>query len=536
MSIDGVNYQSTGTFTGLPFGYYNILVKDAVGQTANSTVLVDGNCPVVTATATPETCNLNDGTITAIGDHGFPTFQWSIDGVNFQVTNIFTGLKSGNYTVTIRDMLGGTGTCTVTVPNTCISVTAAVVNSQCDNKSGSITATSGGGGTPPYTYSIDGTNFQSSVLFGALAAGNYTLSMKDQTGRTGTIPATVAIDTNLTVDAGPDLRFCQGGSATLGATSNGSSFPWSPATGLDNPATADPQASPSDSTKYYLTATLGVCSHTDSVMVDVKPAPVADAGRDTSICSVQSVQLNGNGSLNSSRPGSSGAAGLNYRWTPSTGLDQPASPDPNVSQPPANITYRLVVTDANGCSSVNDAQVTITVTPPPKVFAGDDTAILIGQPIRLQATDINHSGFDSYSWSPSTGLSNPSIANPIAIPSQSITYTVLASTPDGCEGSASVSIKIYSSIGIFVPNAFTPNGDGHNDVLRAIPLGLRAFRNFSIYNRSGQRIFFTANPSEGWDGSFNGRPQDSGVYVWIATGTDINGHLIESNGTVTLIR
>jgi gliding motility-associated-like protein len=522
-TLDGVNYQISSRFTGLSYGYYNVLVKDGAGVTSNATVLVGGGCPVVTATATAATCNLNDGSITATAGQGFPTYQWSIDGVNFQVTNIFTGVKSGNYTVTIRDMMGQTGTCTVTVPNNCISVSAAVVDSKCDNNSGSITATAGGGGTPPYKYSIDGTNFQTSNLFSGLGAGIYTLTIQDPTTLEGTSTATVAIDSNLTVDAGSDLTICDGASATLGAVSNGAGFSWLPTAGLDNPTALSPRASPQTTTKYFLTATLGVCSHTDSVLVNVNPAPVADAGNDTSICSGQSVQLGGSG-------------GQGYQWTPSTNLDQPASADPNVTRPPSSITYHLVVTGVNSCPSINDAQVTVTVTPPPKVFAGQDTTVLTGESILLHASDVNNSGFNSYSWTPATGLSNPSIPNPVATPQQTTTYTVLAETADGCEGSAGVTLKVFTRIGIFVPNAFTPNGDGHNDILRAVPLGIKTFHYFSVFNRTGQRIFFTANPSEGWDGSFNGQLQNTGVYVWIAAGIDLNGHLIQRNGTVTLIR
>ena len=103
-------------------------------------------------------------------------------------------------------------------------------------------------------------------------------------------------------------------------------------------------------------------------------------------------------------------------------------------------------------------------------------------------------------------------------------------------GVGSVSIKVYHVVDIFVPNAFTPNGDGHNDVLRAVPIGIRDFKYFVVYNRWGQQVFYTRDAAKGWDGSINGKPQDTGTYVWAAAGADFTGKGIQRRGTVVLIR
>jgi gliding motility-associated-like protein len=534
-SLDGTNFWTLppnqffpgvyeyDTTTGLAPGAYNTVTRDAGGGLNLFSVSIEKYCfPNLAVNVSAATCGHNDGSIGITPSYSSPPYSYTLDGVNYQGAPGFSGLAAGYYNILAMDGNGQTDNVTVFVGGLCPGVTATVTPETCANGDGSITAT-GSTGSPPYQYSIDGMHFQSSNTFSGLAAGGYTLTVRDNASLTGTTTATIGIDSNLTVDAGSDLTLCQGASAILGAVSNGANFSWSPTAGLDNPGALDPRVSPQTTTKYYLTATLGVCSHTDSVGVNVNPAPVADAGNDTAICSGQSVQLGGSG-------------GQGYQWTPSTNLDQPASADPNVTRPPSTITYHLTVTAANGCPSINDAQVIVTVTPPPKAFAGKDTSVLTGEPVLLRTVDVNNSGFNSYSWSPGAGLSNPSIPNPVATPRQNITYTVLASSPDGCEASASISIKVYSSIGVFVPNAFTPNGDGHNDILRAVPLGISTLRYFSVFSRAGQRIFFTANPSEGWDGSFNGRAQNTGVYVWIAAGIDLNGHLIEQSGTVMLIR
>ncbi len=113
----------------------------------------------------------------------------------------------------------------------------------------------------------------------------------------------------------------------------------------------------------------------------------------------------------------------------------------------------------------------------------------------------------------------PTIRNPMVRVDQSITYTVTAATPDGCEATATIAIKVYGTSDIFVPNGFTPNGDGHNDVLRAIPV-----------------VFFNANAASGWDGTFKGRRQEKGAYIWMAGGIKYNGDNIARSGTVLLIR
>jgi gliding motility-associated-like protein len=100
----------------------------------------------------------------------------------------------------------------------------------------------------------------------------------------------------------------------------------------------------------------------------------------------------------------------------------------------------------------------------------------------------------------------------------------------------SIAIKAYTYSDILVPGAFTPNHDGHNDLLRAIAMGIKDFRYLSVYSRWGQRVFYTADPAVGWDGSAGGRMMDTGVYVWMAMGVDYAGRVVERRGTVVLVR
>jgi len=172
----------------------------------------------------------------------------------------------------------------------------------------------------------------------------------------------------------------------------------------------------------------------------------------------------------------------------------------------------------------------------PKVFAGDDTTVVIGQPIQLSAVDVDTSGFTSYVWSPPQGLSDPNIANPTAVVTGDITYTVVATTTSGCSATAKIVIGAATTAGIIVPNAFTPNNDGHNDILKINAFGIRSLKYFRIYNRWGQLVFATSQADAGWDGSIGGQPAATGAYVWVAAGVDYTGRPVEGRGTVILIR
>ncbi len=97
-------------------------------------------------------------------------------------------------------------------------------------------------------------------------------------------------------------------------------------------------------------------------------------------------------------------------------------------------------------------------------------------------------------------------------------------------------VTVYKGPDIYVPSAFTPNNDGLNDILRAIPVGIKEFKYFKVFNRGGQVVFATTEPSKGWDGRFKGFDQNVESFVWVAEGIDEGGNRILKKGTVTLIR
>jgi len=190
---------------------------------------------------------------------------------------------------------------------------------------------------------------------------------------------------------------------------------------------------------------------------------------------------------------------------------------------------QLMALADNGCNS-SPVSKTLTVHKT-NAYAGKDTLAAQGEPFSL-----NGSGGILYSWSPAAGLSDPMIPNPSAILQKDATFILTAYTPAGCASSDTVNIQVYKGPTFYVPNAFTPNGDGKNDRLRCIAIGISKTDFFNVYNRYGQLIFSSTSYQPGWDGTVGGIKQASGTYVWMVKGKDATGKIHFKKGTVTLIR
>jgi gliding motility-associated-like protein len=115
-------------------------------------------------------------------------------------------------------------------------------------------------------------------------------------------------------------------------------------------------------------------------------------------------------------------------------------------------------------------------------------------------------------------------------------YTLTATTGSGCKGVDEVNVKVYKGPEIYVPTAFTPNNDGLNDILKAIPVGIKEFRYFVVYNRWGQRVFYTNDANKGWDGKLSGTEQGNDSFIWMAEGVDDGGNKVVRKGTVVIVR
>jgi gliding motility-associated-like protein len=191
-----------------------------------------------------------------------------------------------------------------------------------------------------------------------------------------------------------------------------------------------------------------------------------------------------------------------------------------------------VLTSSTTCvSPVHSNNLSAVINPLPVVSAGPDTALFIGNSVQLYA-HVTGAIFN-YDWTPADGLSATSIANPIAAPDDSITYYLTVTTNDGCKGYGKVKIALLRHL--LMPNAFTPNNDGKNDVFR-IPYGSALeLEDFSIYDRWGSLVFKTTDIGKGWDGYSKGIPAGAGGYAYFIRGI-FQKKEVTVKGMVLLVR
>lgn len=328
---------------------------------------------------------------------------------------------------------------------------------------------------------------------------------------------------SVSVYAGADTTICLSDTLNLTPVSNALQYFWSPSTYLvSEPNIKNPIARPDITTIYTVTASLGKCVAKDFITIKVVPYPVADAGNNVSICYGDFTKL------------SATIVGASFTWTPSGSLVDFSTLTP-ISGPVKTTAYTLTVFDTLGCPKPGFDSVVVTVISPVKAFAGNDTAIVAGQPLQLTA-----SGGSLYAWSPSDGMNNSFIANPVIVLGafyDSIIYKVKVSVPEGCFADDDIKVKVFKTEpDIFIPTAFTPNHDGKNDLLKPIPVGIVSIDYFRVYNRWGQMLYSTSQIGQGWDGLWKGKEQATGTYVFMAAGTNYLGRAVLKKGTVVLIR
>ncbi|MFN8291530.1 MAG: gliding motility-associated C-terminal domain-containing protein [Chitinophagaceae bacterium] len=524
-SIDNLNWQSGRFFSGLTAGSYTTYFRASNGCRGSYDITINeppAISPVITTV--PVQCNgESNGTINITTTGGAGPYQYSIDnGATWSAGGTFQ-VPASTYTVLTRDANNCIVSKSIAVTQPAV-LTASSVNTSatCDGGNNGTILVTATGGNSNYLYSVDGNNFGPSRIF-HVGPGSYTVYVKDNLGCKTSFPAVVGLNFNLTLTPMADPTICEGSSIQLQPASNATVYTWTPATGLSDPFISNPVAGPKDTTWYYLTATLGRCTLYDTIRLNVNKAPVPEAGPGGEICYGQSYTLQGSG-------------GTTYTWSPAIYLNTTTGANP-VSTPTLSTIYYLRVQDDHGCGSLIEDSVRVVVKRIMSVHTFPfDTVAAPGETFRLLAVSPGI----SYNWTPSTGLSNTNIPDPMVTVSNIIgdemRYQVTATNSDGCKGEGFVKIRISKGPAIYVPTAFTPNGDGKNDKFTPFPVGIRTYTYFRVFNRWGQVIFSTRQMNAGWDGTINGKEQPAGTYVWMIEGITSGNQVITKKGTVTLIR
>lgn len=324
------------------------------------------------------------------------------------------------------------------------------------------------------------------------------------------------------VDVGGDQTICSYDTLQLYASVmpsgyNNYAYEWLPTEGLNNPNIKNPVFSGnSNGVKVVRVSTPAGCEGRDSLFITIHPGDfLAVSPTDTGVCPPATLQLNASG-------------GNTYYWQPETSLSDNEIANP-VARPTTSTRYRLVSRSLAQCYDTVD--VYVEVYPNAVIALPDSVQIWSGE--GYQISPGGNAVY--YSWFPPSGLSANDISNPIASPEVRTRYFVTAKTEYGCEVKDSIDVLVNTEAVIDAPNAFTP-GSGANGIFKIEKRGFVQLKSFRVYNRWGGLVFETANVNKGWDGTFNGKPQPTGVYVYTIDAVKENGKPYKKTGNVTLIR
>jgi gliding motility-associated-like protein len=545
----------------------------------SNTITISGsatNTPLPSITIsklTPMHCfNVGDQfSATVTGSASNMAYQWKRNGVNAGINsaNFLGGVLNVNDVITCE--LSGTNSCggSFTVVSNSITVQSnpgydlspevtTVVSQQaiCEGTSVTFTATNkSGNANPQYQWLVNGAGagitsptFSTSTLTNnAVVTCIMTVPECNNAGSTkdASDPITMTVYSTLNPSisiSASATTICKGTQVTFTATAsqggNSPGYQWKlngipvgantasyvPATLNDGDVitceyTVDPSASCVKSSK--------VTSNSIAMKVLSATAPSLQiSGSPIEICSGASVRFN----ATSDNP----TMIASYQWrvngaTVGTGTSFTTSALKNADQ----VSCMATLNSGSCTSSVPSNTIAMVVHPVPSVsFASPNITIIPSSQIQLKPSvqgDIT-----SHQWAPSNLLTDPSSLSPNTVAlSNNTSFQLVVTTAYGCTDEASIVVWVYSKL--YMPNSFSPNGDGHNDVFRVpnnVPLDLKEF---SIYDRWGTRVFTTKDITKGWDGRTNGALQNSGTFIYVVRGRDSNGE-VNLKGTVTLIR
>lgn len=329
-----------------------------------------------------------------------------------------------------------------------------------------------------------------------------------------------------TVNAGQDILICRGTGTNLNAT-GADNYTWSPAAGLSCINCANPIANPDSLTHYIVTGTtIQGCINTDTIAVNVKQRFVMTNSLGDTLCKGgPSVRLYASGAST-------------YLWSPGYALSSIYSSTP-LASPSITTTYRVIGSDDVGCFK-DTGYVTVKVYPIPAVEAGQDKTINVGQTVNLMP--VISSDVTSVLWTPSTSIVQSNFPGVMVKPAETTEYTVTVKNPGGCVTKDKLTIFVLcNGANVFIPNTFSPNGDGANDIFYPRGSGLFTIKSMRIFNRWGEVMYDKSNfmPNDakyGWDGKHNGQRLNTDVFVYTIEIICDNSATLVFKGNVTLLQ
>lgn len=313
-----------------------------------------------------------------------------------------------------------------------------------------------------------------------------------------------------------DTIICNGDSIILDALGKGN-ISWNPSAGLSDSNSFNPIANPLTTTTYIATLldSFG-CQSTDSITIEIS-APFFFI-QDTVMCKGDSFILY--------LPNEQ----LTYIWNTTDSLSDLSTNTP-IIKPDTTTSYILIAKDSIGCAYSDSIMVIIHSLP--EIDAGEDRVIKRGESVVLDISPVIDQGV--YEWMPSEGLDCIDCTNLTVKPKETTTYYVIVKDSNNCTSIDTIIIYLEANPILNVPNAFTPNKDGKNEVFNLLNTDIQNLITFEIYNRWGQMIFQTNNLKQGWDGVYNQKLQESGIYIYRIKAITETNESIDIQGNVILL-
>lgn len=518
--------QDSSTAIKLVAGTYNLTVTDQGGCTATATNSVTQPAAPLSLTTTQTNilcfgANTGAAAVTTAG--GTTSYNYLWNTTPQQTTPSLTSLLAGRYAVTVTDANGCTDTTSVilTQPAAPLQAIPTIRNILCNgNNTGSIDVAVTGG-TTAYSY-LWNPGGETTANIANLAAGAYSITVTDANNCTlalnnliVTQPTAIALTTAVTNVSCPHH-----GDGKIEAVVSGATPPY--IYNWNNGETTPTDTLLNGGNYNLLVTDSNGCTITASnLLVAELPGVSLDANVTNIVCfplKDGAININATSSF----------LPLQYKWN--NGAVSASLNDIDTG------VYSITVTDAHNCIADttlrvgNDSAFTMSATP-------DTVTIKLGQSVNIDITPYGGS-FNTIAWSPSEGLTCSDCADPTASPITSMTYYVATTDPRGCTANAEVQITVIPFYDIFIPNAFTPNGDGRNDYFEVFG-NKEAWKYFSVevFDRWGEKVYESNDMNFAWDGEFKGRPAPMGVYVYELHVVFIDNHTEKLfKGSITLIR
>ncbi len=534
--------QTTTTANNLLPGTYTVIITDA-NTCEDTTKVVVTNISgdtVKIVSVTNILCNGgNNGSATAAASGGTApyTYAWSPTGGN---TTIASNLIAGNYTISATDKNGCVATAVAKVTQPPPVIVLAQGQTICIGQSATLAANASGG-TPTYTYNWTPGGSGQSITVSPTGTTSYTVTATDANGCSSPpVIVTVTVRPPLTVKAGPPASICPGSSATIVAIASGGDsvyyYSWAP----DGATTSSIQVSPVVTTTYTVIVSdaCGTPVAKDSVTITVLPLPVVNLVADTlQGCYPLCVDFTNKTTV-------AGGTIATSSWTFGDGTSS-TNADPNhCYNEPGVFTVSLTVTSSNGCSASKTINNYITAYSHPVAdFSLSPQPTDINNPT-IYFTDHSTDAYGIVNWlwqfgdgSDSTGV----IKNPQHTYKDTGSYcaNLQVINEHGCVADTTECLYIEPFFVIYVPNAFTPNNNGTNDLFTAKGVGILDY-NMWIFDRWGQQLYHTTDIYGGWNGivqnGASGQQAQEDTYVWLIEVTDVFHKNHRYVGKVTLIR